>query len=238
MKKIFFIFATVSLLYSGERKVLVEMFTNSHCGLCPAAHAALNSYASTSPNANRMRYIYYHTLFPYSDDPLAQANNTEPATRNSYYNGATSTPNTFFDGVNQGRTYSSFAANLDAQMAVESPIDIQLSGNKNGTTITVNASLSKTGTISESDLVIHIVAVENVSYVGRNGVSPQNYVMRKMITGTSGESFQFDQSNAAQISKSAALTNITDINKIGVVVFVQSVSTKKYISRNIFRIQR
>lgn len=212
--------------HASERKVLVEVFTNSHCTVCPGAHAALNAYLSSSPNAGRLRFIFYHTTFPYSDDQLSLANTTEPNARNAYYNGPTSTPNTFFDGVNQGRAYSSFAANLDARVAVESPIEITLNGSKNGNTVSVTASLKKTGTINETDLVAHIVAVENVSYVGRNGVSPQDYVMRKMLTGTTGTAFQFDQSNNASIFASAALGNIADVSKVGVVVFVQSISTK------------
>ncbi|MBI2427322.1 MAG: T9SS type A sorting domain-containing protein [Ignavibacteriales bacterium] len=203
---------------ASQRNVLVEMFTNSHCTVCPGAHTALNSFASTSPNAGRVRYIFYHTLFPYSDDQLAQANTTEPASRNSYYNGPTSTPNTFFDGINQGRTYSSFAASLDARMSTESPVEIMLSGSKNGITLSVSASLKKTGMINETDLVAHIIAVEHVSYVG--------YVMRKMLTGTSGQSFQFDQSNNAVVTSSATLGNVSDISKTGIVVFIQSTSTK------------
>ena len=231
MKKNFFAFIILSCISThvsaSERKVLVEVFTNSHCTVCPGAHTALNSYLSSSPNAGKLRFIFYHTTFPYSDDPLSQANTTEPNARNSYYNGPTSTPNTFFDGVNQGRTYSSFAANLDARVAAESPIEITLNGSKNGNAVSVSVSLKKTGTINETDLVAHIVAVENVSYVGRNGVTPQDYVMRKMLTGTAGQSFQFDQSNGAVIASSAILGNVSDISKVGIVVFIQSASTKK-----------
>lgn len=221
-----------------QRNVLVEMFTNSHCSICPGAHAAIQSYKTTSSNANRVRYIYYHTTFPYSDDPLSQANTTEPNARNTYYNGPTSTPNTYFDGINQGRTYSAFGTNIDARMSTESPIEIILNGSKNGNVVSISALLKKTGSITETDLVVHMVAVENVSYIGRNGVSPQDYVMRKMITGTSGQSMQFDQSNNAVVTASSTLTNTADMSKVGIVVFVQSVSTKiiyqsEYISHAI-----
>jgi len=227
VKKIFFLLMTVSILYSGERKILVEMFTNSHCPVCPPAHAALNSYTTTSANASRVRYIFYHTTFPYSDDQLSAANTTEPNARNTYYNGPTSTPNTFFDGVNQGRTYSSFGANLDARMSADSPLEIKLSGTKNLVSFSVTASITQTSTITQSDLVIHIVAVENVSYTGRNGVSPQNFVMRKMITTVAGESFSPEPNSPKSISKTVQITNATDMNNVGIVVFVQSVSTKE-----------
>ncbi len=230
MKSINYVLVVVCLTaasYAGERKVLVEMFTNSHCSLCPSAHSAVKSYVSSSPNAHRVRNIYYHTTFPYSNDPLSLANTTEPNARNAYYNGPTSTPNTFFDGANQGRSYSSFASSLDARMNVDSPLGISLFGSKNGQSVTVTAVISQTGTISKTDLVVHMVAVENVSYVGNNGVSPQDFVMRKMITPLNGDPFTMDAGFSKQVTHSAQLTNITDMNNVGVVVFVQSVSTRE-----------
>ncbi|MDP1675554.1 MAG: T9SS type A sorting domain-containing protein [Bacteroidota bacterium] len=227
MKKIFFLSIIGSMAYSGERNVLVEMFTNSHCSVCPGAHAAIKSHQTTSQNAHRARYIYYHTTFPYSDDQLSVANTTEPNARNSYYNGPTSTPNTFFDGVNQGRTYSSFATSLDARLSVDSPLEIQLSGTKNGTNLSLIAAITQTSTIAQNDLVVHIVGVENVSYVGRNGVSPQDFVMRKMITPVAGESFTPELQAKKLVLKTAQITNATDMEKVGIVVFVQSVSTKE-----------
>lgn len=227
MKILLLICTIVLAAYSGERNLLVEMFTNSHCGICPSAHAAINAYKSTSANAQRLRYIFYHTTFPYSDDPLSLANTAEPNARNTYYNGATSTPNTFFDGVNQGRTYSSFATSLDARLSVESPIEIQLSGTKNGTTLSLVAVITQTSAIAQQDLVVHVVGVENVSYVGRNGVSPQDFVMRKMITPVAGESFTPELQVKKLVMKTAQITNATNIINAGIVVFVQSVSTKE-----------
>jgi len=227
MKHILLLLALVPFVHSGQRNVLVEMFTNSHCGVCPGAHSAISAYASTSPNASRVRYIYYHTTFPYSDDPLSLANTTEPNARNTYYNGPTSTPNTFFDGVNQGRTYSSFGSGLDARMAVAAPFEIILSGTKNGSSVTVTASILQTGTVSSTDLVLHMIAVENTTYVGRNGVSPQNFVMRKMITPAAGDPFVMGANVSKQVTHSATLNNITSMSAVGVVVFLQSVSTRE-----------
>ncbi len=227
MKWLFVILCSISVLSAAERNVLVEVFTNSHCTVCPAAHAALSSYASSSPHASRVRYIFYHTTFPYNDDPLSQANTTEPNARNSYYNGPTSTPNTYFDGVNQGRTYSSFATNLNSRLSVASPLSLGVTGTKNGTTLSVSVAVTQTAAIAQNDLVIHIVAVENVSYVGRNGVTPQNFVMRKMITPSAGQSIALQMGGTVTVNATAAITNATNANELGVVVFVQSVSTKE-----------
>jgi hypothetical protein len=58
------------LLFAGilhsqeERKVLVEVFTNSHCSQCPAAHNVIDNFLA-GPNGNRISYIYYHMIYPY-----------------------------------------------------------------------------------------------------------------------------------------------------------------------------
>lgn len=227
MKSIVLIFALSAIAVSGERNVLVEMFTNSHCSVCPGAHSAINAYAATSSNAARVRYIYYHTTFPYSDDQLSLANTTEPNARNTYYNGPTSTPNTFFDGTNQGRTYSSFAANLDARMSISSPLEIKLIGSKKQDSVSIAAVITQSAVIAQTDLVIHFVLVEDVTYTGRNGVSPQNYVMRKMLTPPGGESFTPELNSTKLVLKNNVTANVTDKNKMGVVVFIQSASTKE-----------
>jgi hypothetical protein len=41
-----FVVVLISLSFSNaqeEKKVLVEIFTNSHCGNCPVAHNAVNN---------------------------------------------------------------------------------------------------------------------------------------------------------------------------------------------------
>ena len=226
MKNILFYSLLVISVQAGERNVLVEMFTNSHCGNCPAAHAQIKSYVSSSQNASRIRYIYYHTLFPYSDDPLAQANTSEPVARIDYYGLSHVTPSTIFDGTNQGTSYSSWPTNLDDRFSVESPIDITMTGSRNRTMVSIKVALTKIGTIDKTDLVVHAAAVEHVTYVGRNGVSPQDFVMRKMLTG-SGQSFQFDDEDSASVTISGEMENVSDIAKSGVVVFVQSISSKE-----------
>ncbi len=58
------LFASV-LIAQEERKVLVEVFTNSHCPLCPAAHNVIDNYLA-GPNGNKISYIYYHMVLPLS----------------------------------------------------------------------------------------------------------------------------------------------------------------------------
>lgn len=209
-----------------DRNVLVEMFTNSHCSLCPPAHASLKAYETTNPNATHIRHIYYHVPFPYPDDPLSQVAPADAAGRNQYYGPFSATPVTFFDGVNQGTAYASWGTSLDARVAVSSPLTIMLDGSRNGNTITISAMVQADGTLPGGQLVIHFVLVENVDYVGRNGVSPQNAVMRKMITGSAGEAFAIANGETRVVEKSTDLTNVSMADRAGVVVFVQESATK------------
>jgi hypothetical protein len=227
--KLFFysllIFITLST-YGSDKKVLIEMLTNSHCGVCPGAHNTIKNYLNTSGNADRINMIFYHMTFPYSDDQLSQANTADPAGRNSYYGPFSSTPVAFFNGKVQVNNYSNWAANINQQLAETSPLDIILTGTKENNSFSINAQITRTGNIIQTDLVIHFVVVENVTYVGRNGVSPQNFVMRKMITTPTGESFNISSGETKNVSKNINLESGWIPDSLSVVVFVQSSGSK------------
>jgi len=210
----------------ADRNVLVEMFTNSHCGLCPPAHSALKAHGATSPNASSIRYIYYHVTFPYSDDPLAQANTLDASGRNQYYGPFSATPVTFFDGTNQGNAYSSWASTLDGRVAEPSPLTIDLEGTRDGSNISVTATVQAEGPLPAGALIIHFVIVEEVAYAGRNGVTPQPYVMRKMIGGPNGQLLSIASGETKIAEQQSPLTNVEDPSKAGVVVFVQASTAK------------
>ena len=230
MKKAVFVATALAVLgipaAAQERNVLVEMFTNSHCGLCPSAHYSLKSYANSSPNASRIRYIYYHVPFPYSDDPLAQVATSDAAGRNQYYGPFSATPVTFFDGVNQGTSYGSWPISLNNQVGLASPLKITVVGSRNDADVTVSATIEAVGTPPAGALAIHFVIVENVSYTGRNGVTPQDFVMRKMIAGPSGDPFTIGTGETKIVEKTSPLSNVTSMNSAGFVVFVQEVGTR------------
>ncbi len=231
--------AALSLPANGaDRNVLVEMFTNSHCGLCPPAHLALQAYGANSPNASRIRYIFYHVTFPYSDDPLAQANTLDASARNQYYGPFSSTPVTFFDGANQGNEYASWSSSLDTRATDPSPLAINLEGTKDGNNISVKATVRAEGTLPPGTLIIHFIIVEDVTYAGRNGITPQHFVMRKMITGPNGQVLSIATGETKVIQQQYPLVNVEDPSRAGVVVFVQALTAKtvlqsEYISYGI-----
>ena len=217
--------ATMTSAQSFERNILVEIFTNSHCPLCPGAHSTLDAYLSTSANASRVNYIYYHMSFPYPDDLLNQANTADASGRNNYYGPYFSTPRGFFDGAAQSSGYSQWDENFDALLSINSPVGLELSGSREDDMITIRADATFSSGTSFGSSVIHFIVVEDVIYAGRNGISEHKNVMRKMVATPAGQSIQ--TSGTQSVSKSITLDQNWNAANTSVVVFIQNVDSKE-----------
>ena len=229
MKYIIILFSTIfvfnfSLEAQEERKVLVEVFTNSHCPLCPTAHNTIDNYLS-GPNGNKISYIFYHMIYPYNDDPLYWDSQADSDARDNYYNPVHATPQGWFDGVHQGSS-SGWTTTLDNLVATESPLQINLSGSKSAGQFNINAQLMRTGDIADNDLVIHFVVAEDIFYDGRNSVSNHKHVMRKMLPSPDGQSFSINLNETINIPQTITLDSQWDADSLSVVVFVQSTGSK------------
>lgn len=163
--------------------------------------------------------------FPYPDDPLNQANKEDASARNSFYGPYTSTPKTFFDGVIQSNNYVQWDEIIDSRTAVNTPIKIELAGTKEEDAFTINADISMSQNTPAGDYVIYFVVVEDIVYTGRNGVSDHKNVMRGMYPSASGQSISVYQNQ--NISRSINLQPDWNTDNLGVVVFIQSKSTKE-----------
>ena len=232
MKMFFFFLCSLFLITSScfgqyQRKVLVEDFTNSECPNCPPAYAALYSYEDSDTNAMHVSFIYYHMPFPYPSDPLYQANTSDPNARNDYYGHYGSTPTVFFNGKVQPNSYNTWSGKLDGLVAVPSPLQIILSGTKGSNKINLKSEITRNGDISQTDLVVHCVVVENIFYLGMNSVSRHDNVMRKMLPSAAGEPFSIDDNETKEINTKIDLDSSWKPDSLSVVVFVQSIGTKE-----------
>jgi thiol-disulfide isomerase/thioredoxin len=208
-----------------QREVLVEIFTNSHCPSCPAAHNVMEQYLNANPNANNINYIYYHMVYPYPDDQLYIQSSFDSDARHAFYNPIAATPRGFFDGIIQGST-SGWENTLDNLTRTESPLKVELSGTKSISQFDINAAVTRTGAVSENDLVINFVVVEDVFYDGRNTVSNHKHVMRKMLPSANGQAFSINLSETKNIQQIVTLNENWNPDSLSVIVFVQSTSTK------------
>ncbi|MFA8341475.1 MAG: T9SS type A sorting domain-containing protein [Rhodothermaceae bacterium] len=229
MKTRFYILVLIAFMissYAGEKRVLIEVLTNSHCPLCVPAYSAIDSYLSNGQNKTKVDYIYYHMVFPYSDDPLYQENTSDANKVNSYYGPFSSTPKAFFNGQIQSNNYSGWSGVLDAQTTGTSPLDVALSGtiaDNQSNSFDLKITIDRNGTVADSDLEAKIVVVEDVNYLGRNGVSDRKNIMRKIVDG-----IDVTISDGSQIvlNQTVTINGSWDKNKLSAVVFIQSKSAK------------
>jgi hypothetical protein len=214
-----------SMLFAQEqRKVLVEVFTNSHCPLCPGAHNTLDNYLA-GPNGDKISYIYYHMVYPYPSDSLYHQSKEGSDARHNYYNPIQATPRGFFDGIIQGSS-SGWAATLDNLVTTESPLKINISGSRNTNQFFLNAEVTRTGSVTDNDLVIHFVVVEDLYYAGNNGISDHKHVMRKMFPTPNGQTFSINLNETKDVEQTIDIDPPWDADSLNVVVFVQSSGSK------------
>lgn len=235
------LFITIFLLsisiFASDKKVLIEVFTNSHCPLCPSAHSTIDNYLNNGTYKNNIVYIYYHTTFPYPDDKLSQDNTTDPAARNNFYGPFSSTPRGIFNGQVQSNNYSSWSGILDSHASQQSPFTLSLSGGLNSNSLTINAKINQVEQGSYSNLSLFIIAVETVNYQGRNGIVTHKNVMRKIFPNPNGRTFTISANQEVLLSEIAALNSQWNRSQLGFVVFVQNTQNKTvyqsgYISYN------
>lgn len=220
---IYIIFIPFIISYpQEEHKVLIEVFTNSHCSLCPDAHNYLDNYANINGNNDRLSFIYYHMEYPYPDDSLYHHNTVDSDGRDNYYNPFPATPHVFFDGEHQLGGIISWGPRLDQLLAEESPLKIILTGTKSEGVINIKVEITRTGDIADNDLVIHFVVTENVYYEGRNSIRNHKDTMRKMVTSANGEPFSIIHNETKEVVKKIILNPEWNPDSLKVVVFIQS----------------
>ncbi|MBI9071506.1 MAG: T9SS type A sorting domain-containing protein [Melioribacteraceae bacterium] len=225
VKYIFLLLMLTSLSYAGEKRVLVELLTNSHCPSCVSAYTALNSLLST--NSENVDVIFYHMPFPYSDDALYQANTSDATLRNNFYGPFSSTPRALFNGVLQSNSYSSWTTVLNNELSSEVSFGIELSGSIDGSNFSINSKITRLADTPESDLILNLVIVEDVLYAGRNGVSDHDNVMRSIGTGSNGIAVDLSLNESKDYIASLNFSDLWNTEAVSVVAFIQSKSSKK-----------
>ncbi len=222
-----------SFIFAEEKKVLVEILTNSHCPLCPPAHFAIDSYLQ-SMNGDKIEFIYYHMAFPYSSDQLYQHNTTDAEAKNSFYGPHSSTPKAYFNGLRVSNSYNNWSASLEGLVAEESSFNISLSGNYATDVFTISADVTQILDIGDSELTINYVVVENLTYAGNNGISNHKNVMRKIVNAQ-GTQFSISLNETQNLSTTITKNGEWDTDNLKVIVFVQNKTTKEILqSESIF----
>lgn len=237
MKKIFAILASLILTQLSSfqtfaqtnKPVLLEMFTNSHCGPCGSAYGIINSQVKTSQYADDVVYIFYH-VSTYTDDKLFQESKTESNPRASSY-GVSSTPTVYIDGVRTGS--SNWVSSIGARTQKSQSITFNRNVVVTNSTLEIDVTATSPSDIPNVKLLVAVV--ENVQYKGRNNVSQHQYVMRTMPTTIAGKDISLQANQPNQTTYSVPLNSVWNKDSIGVVVFIQDATTREVYGSTIVR---
>jgi hypothetical protein len=219
------------------RMVLGEMYTNYSCAPCSAANYELDRFAPLHPN---LAVIRYHTWWPGSSDPFWIADSTENRVRTNYYQpGSKYVPRLFIDGIIDGQSnYGTWEGLVNGREAVDSPLDMLLTGTYNPMTRvgTATAYIEATKAVSLTSLKLQFVITESkISLNAPNGQTIFHEVMRDMINNANGEAISISSPGDTLIRRRPF--NIagtwTDAN-CSMIVFVQSDNTKEVLQAAIW----
>ncbi len=221
----FFIFTQTT--FSGEKKVLCEIFTSTTCGPCASQNPPFDNWIANYEYADLVTVIKYHVWWPSpGNDPYYLANISENTTRNDLYSNNYA-PHGFVDGtIDAGSSYSSWAASIEGALMNISPLTLNVSGNLTSSGGTVYVNIYADGVVPNTNLILHTVVVEkDLFYTGPNGDPHHEYVMRKMFPSASGQTFQIQQGQTVNLQSEIVLDESWDLSKLEVVTFVQIPST-------------
>lgn len=228
LKKLFFalslfLFAGIASIYAqSNKKALIEVFTNSHCSLCPAMYNGLNMYVKPTPLNADIIYIFHH-INTYNDDALYQETKAESLPRANFY-GVNGTPTAALNGTVQDRAYAEYPTRITDAIQQTQDIEISIDGMIKADGLSLTISTDKEIPLNTA---LYIVVTENIQYKGRNGIAEHNNVMRKMLTGVNGTvpetkngilfsgDFAFDELNTRNLYNGS------------IVCFLQNNSTKE-----------
>ena len=215
------------------RLVLFEEFTNTSCDPC----ADFSPYFDKLIRERReeMVAITYHYNFPSDHDPFYLANPEDVMTRADFY-GISGVPSMWVLGEHVGSYgYEEYLeAYLSGASLTEEKVEVEADATLNGKELTVDVSLTPLNVADDSNLRLFSVAVEErVEWENSaaNGERAWNYVMRKMLPNANGMSLagKLSQVTPSQYQLKWNIDNFTDENELGIITFVQNMTTKEIL---------
>lgn len=181
-------------------------------------------------------YIYYQTHGSGTDSLW----NINDSLRIRYY-GVTSVPTTFADAcsskVGSGGVQADsviFARWYNARRAVQSPLQTTITGiyNRSIRQGRAKVTITATGNIGPTNLMIRYLLLENLPYMWTNGTDTVfgiDHVVRNMMPDWNGVPLTISNGETKSDSQSFAMTNVLNPDSTEIAVFVQSDQTKEIL---------
>ena len=221
---------------SAARVALVEQVTSASCGPCASQNPAFRTLLNN--NLENVAIIKYQRGGGGYLDPMWSFNPTQVDSRITGYYGTYSFPQAWINGTYYGSPNMINQADIDDEMSSPAwwDIDISQALNEAQDELSVSVNFKALRDFQEStDAYLRgfvVVIEDEVNYSSPPGYNSEKnfyWVMRKMLTGTSGaimgkqlegEETAFDFTYPIDLSK-------IDPSRLRVIAFVQTLTTKE-----------
>ncbi len=223
---VFLFFALTSLSAQVEKKVVVEHFTNTRCGICANKNP---SFFANLDNHPEVLHIAIHPSAPYSNCLLNNNNPEENDARTNYYGIYGGTPRLVIQGENIPVTADYGDAEIfEPYLGQESPIEMNVTKRIDDMFFYADFSASVVTGENLGQLNIFIALVEDtVFYDAPNGEELHFNVFRKRMGGSSG--ILNLPLLGSGITYSTQIQDGWDINRLNAIIIIQDPETKEVI---------
>lgn len=165
-----------------ERKVIIEHFTNSRCGICASRNPA---FYQTLEDYPQVQHIAYHPSAPYSNCIFSQHNPEENDNRAYFYGVYGATPRVVIQGeVISPQNPLITPEQIDAKLGGQTDYQLSVSNTLvSGDTYQVKLNITRVsgGPDLETILVFAGLAEETINYDAPNGEQIHHDVFRKRV---------------------------------------------------------
>lgn len=219
----------VTSAYAAPRqKALVEIFTATWCGYCPAsARAAEEMRANGDPAA----IIEYHDRDAYETE--------SSRFRNAYYRNPWEggIPVGFVDGVEmisgtlpgQNSNYTRYMAKITPRMSLTSPCTIDLMGIAMDGVFTGTVTVTKDAGVTMDPAKLKIAFTESHIQQSWQGMSTLEYVERGMVPSAQGIALDFTSSDVFSYTFEFPLSSSWVTDNMEIAAFVQNDATREVL---------
>ena len=229
-------FALNATSESGDRKILLEHFTQASCGPCAQQNPSFFALIFNTQNKNNVAHISYHTSWP-GTDPMYNFNETDVDNRVKYY-GVNGVPDVIMAGNhaeggptqihqsdlnNEYNSLAIFKLSLDYRF-VDNDMEISLKAK------------ALTDITKYDKVMVRLALVEDKTYSsapGTNGEKSFPNVMRKMFPSYDGSEWKNVMKNdSIELNFTYTVPSEIDTTKCSLVAFIQNDVTKDIYAVN------
>ena len=239
---------TVTVFANGAiNRPMLESFTSSTCGPCAPGNVNVKGVLQGYQD-NQYSILKYQVQFPGSGDPYYT---DEVGDRRTYYD-VNSVPDLVVDGNEwQGNSSSLTSQMIDNSLTKLSFINLSSTYNvwAGGQKVDFQVTIDPLGDFTNLTLQAAIFEYETFNNTGTNGETRFEYVMKKMVPGSSGFGLNSLQDGSQRVENFSYTFNgnyilppdanspvnhslnhtIEDFSNLGVIVWIQDDATKEIL---------